>query len=143
MTFEMTESGKALAIEHVNALCKNAARIAEEHGFKENTVGEDIALMHSELSEALEDFRGHESPSHTWYEITEKKGPNIEIKQRYTENPDPDGTLKPCGIPSELADCVIRIMHFSHRHGIDLGKAIVEKMAFNETRVYRHGNKKI
>lgn len=50
---------------------------------------------------------------------------------------------KPCGIPSELADIVIRIMHFSHRHGIDLGKAMREKMAYNETRPFKHGMKKI
>jgi len=32
-------------------------KIAKEHGFKDASIGEDIALMHSELSEALEDHR--------------------------------------------------------------------------------------
>jgi hypothetical protein len=48
-------------IEHnrpvLNQLCDAALRIANDHGFTDATPGEDIALMHSELSEALEDIR--------------------------------------------------------------------------------------
>lgn len=124
------EAQRTIIIESIDALCKEAARIAEEHGFTENTIGEDIALMHSELSEALEDYRHGFPPNQMHYETT--KAPPDYVEQR-----------KPCGIPSELADCIIRIMHFSARHGIDLGKAITEKMAYNETRPYKHGNKKI
>jgi hypothetical protein len=46
--------------DDLNELRDRAHRIAVEHGFKDATPGEDIALMHSELSEALEDIRaGH------------------------------------------------------------------------------------
>ena len=39
----------------------------------------------------------------------------------------------------ELADTVIRIYDICGRMGIDLGKAISDKMAVNEGRPYRHG----
>jgi hypothetical protein len=52
----------------LNTLATEAHRIAVEHGFTDNTIGEDIALMHSELSEALEDHRNGHNPTETWYE---------------------------------------------------------------------------
>lgn len=49
--------------------------------------------------------------------------------------------LKPEGIPSELADIIIRVLDVCGFHGIDIAAAIADKMAFNETRQYRHGGK--
>ena len=131
----MNETDKADFLNAIEAASREAARIAEEHGFKENSVGEDIALMHSELSEALEDYRAGKPANQMLYETP---------TGMHVQHSDFQGTIyKPVGLPSELADVVIRIMHFSHRHGIDLGKAIIEKMAFNETRPFKHGNKVI
>ena len=48
---------------------------------------------------------------------------------------------KLCGIPSELADVVIRIFDFCGGNDIDLEKVILEKMEYNETRPYKHGKK--
>jgi NTP pyrophosphatase (non-canonical NTP hydrolase) len=48
---------------------------------------------------------------------------------------------KPEGIPSELADAIIRILDIAAFHGIDIAHAVADKMAYNETRPYRHGNK--
>lgn len=39
----------------------------------------------------------------------------------------------------ELADTVIRILDLAGRLNLPLGAAIVAKMAFNESRPYRHG----
>ena len=81
---------------------------------------ESFCLMHSEISEALEQFRIG-------------KG----LKEIYIQNGKPEG------IPVELADCVIRIMDFCGFHGIDLAEAIAIKSAYNATRTKRHGGKKI
>lgn len=51
----------------MNELRDEALRIATEHGFTEATVGEDVALMHSELSELLEDHRAGNEAAKVWY----------------------------------------------------------------------------
>jgi len=76
-----------------------------------------IALIHSEVSEALEDIR-----TGTIHEAVTVGG-------------------KPIGFPSELADIIIRVGDLAGRHGIDLGGAILRKMAYNQTRSHRHGGK--
>lgn len=121
----------------INELVKAAHENAVSKGWLEEdrSFGEIIALMHSELSEALEDFRDGRPINENWYE---KKGENgivvVEISQ-------PSPKWKPCGIPSELADVVIRVFDACGRYGIDLEAAIAEKMAFNSTRPQRHGGK--
>lgn len=84
-----------------------------------------IALIHSEPSEALEDFRNGHGPSEIYYE--EK----------------PDGSRKPCGVPIEIADTVIRCGDFAGKYGFDLEEAVKIKMKYNKTRPIRHGNKVI
>lgn len=100
-------------------LTEEALRIATEHGFKDASPAEDIALMHSELSEALECLRAGALPHEAL------QGENG----------------KPEGVPSEMADVVIRVLHFCGKHGIDLDAAVSEKMAFNEGRPFKHGKK--
>lgn len=46
---------------------------------------------------------------------------------------------KPEGVPSELADIIIRTMDLAEEAGIDLEKAIETKLAYNNTRGFRHG----
>ncbi|GIM47007.1 hypothetical protein DNHGIG_25560 [Collibacillus ludicampi] len=107
---------------NINELVKEAHQMAIDKGWYEEprTFGEIIALVHSELSEALEDFRAGRRINEIYYEGD-----------------------KPCGIPIELADVVIRIFDTCGYYGIDLEEAIEEKMAYNAKRPKRHGGKKL
>lgn len=87
----------------INDLVKAAHNNAITKGWWEDdrTFGEIIALIHSELSEALEDYRNGRQPSDQWYTWN---GNDSFVSEKQV-----DKTWKPCGIPSELADVVIRI----------------------------------
>ena len=95
-------------------------KIAKSKGWWDSprTPAELIALVHCELSEALECIREGDDPS--LYEII-------------------DG--KPEGFGIELADAVIRIMDISEHCGLNLGDMIAIKAKYNETRPHRHGGK--
>lgn len=83
----------------------------------ERNPGEVIALMHSELSEALEEWR------------------NGNMGTRIEEGGKPEGFYV------ELADCVIRIMDTFEEAGVSIGDVIRLKATYNKTRPYRHGGK--
>lgn len=48
---------------------------------------------------------------------------------------------KPEGVPSELADTIIRILDMCGYYGIDIERILNEKMEYNHTRAHRHGGK--
>ena len=135
MTHEIIHEPKSIP-----ELIKEAHENAIEHGWweEERSFGEQIALMHSELSEALEDYRNERGMTEVYYECKRDCSCSIAMpgceKCKYA---------KPCGIPVELADTIIRIFDTCGKYGIDLERAIQIKMAYNKTRPYRHGGKKI
>jgi NTP pyrophosphatase (non-canonical NTP hydrolase) len=97
--------------------------------------GDDIALLHSEVSEAYEEYRKGRSVSLRYYQ---RKDGSMTMVPKDRSN----STLhKPEGVPSELADVLIRLLDTAHRYGIDLEGAVAEKLAYNATRGHRHGGK--
>lgn len=108
----------------ISAMCEAAYANAKLKGFHTLgvTFGDRIALIHSELSEVLEVYR-----------MTGLKG----VRDQQVSNGKPEG------IPSELADVIIRVGDLCGAYGIDLEAAVKSKMQFNRTRSFRHGNKKL
>lgn len=56
-------------------------------------------------------------------------------------DPQGFGGRKPEGIAVEMADCIIRILDWCGKAGVDIDDVVERKMAYNETRPYKHGNK--
>ncbi len=102
-------------------------QISEDHGFHDvgRTFGDACMLIVSEVAEALEAYREGNDPATTFYKPS---GPGSTLE-------------KPVGIPSEIADVVIRCLDFAECYGFDLHTSIEEKMNYNRTRPYLHGKK--
>ena len=92
-------------------------RTAVEHGWwvQERPIGEVLMLAVTELAEAMEAYRDG--------------NPSSEKIDGYTK------------VEEELVDTIIRILDLAGGMEFDIEGALRAKMAYNETRPYRHGNK--
>ncbi len=106
----------------LNELVKKAHETAMDKGWwsKYPNIPEKLALVHSEISEALEEYRAGIPLDETRAGVGGK----------------------PEGFAVELADAVIRIADLCGYLHIDLDAAIRRKMAYNAKRPYRHGGKR-
>lgn len=124
-------------MNQIQKLQKEIHQTALDKGFYDEprTLGDAIALMHSELSEALEAFRGTGGTARWEVFVPVDRGIDEQGGRII------DRALKPEGVGPEFADCVIRIMDTCEFYGIDLSDEIELKMKYNATRSYRHGGK--
>jgi NTP pyrophosphatase (non-canonical NTP hydrolase) len=118
----ITEKAKEM---NLNEIRDKAFACAEKHGFHEKPVnfGERLMLVVSELAEALEaDRNGMWSGTNTG-----------DFTASYYET-HIRGTVE-----EELADAIIRIGDIAGIYNINLDGYVRAKMAYNETRPYKHG----
>ncbi len=85
----------------------------------------ELGLITTEVAEAIEEVRHGREMNETYYLDPTAPHP------------------KPEGVPSELADVVIRCLDIADAYGIDLGYAVIEKLNSNMTRGLHHGGKAI
>ena len=101
----------------ISEIQEKVHKTAVEHGWWERPrpVGEVLMLMVTELSEAMEAYR--------------EGNPASEKIPGYSK------------LEEELADVIIRVLDFAGSEKLDIEGAVKAKMAYNETRPYRHGGK--
>lgn len=124
----------------LNQLSKEIHQNAVNHGWwdDERSFGDIIALCHSELSEALEEYRAGNR--------IRKDQPTPMVYYSgggYVADKPTKCCTKPEGVAIEMIDCLIRILDWCGRNGIDVEALIKEKHEYNVTRPYKHGGKVI
>lgn len=82
-----------------------------------------LALIHTEVSEALEAIRDH---------VPDSGGEWVAVE---------GGITKPQGFASELADVVIRVFDLAEATGVSIQDAVRVKCRYNQQRPHRHGGK--
>lgn len=117
----------------INEFAKEVHANACEKGWwdEPRTFGEIIALCHSELSEALEEFRAGRPM--VWYSCTEIQPyhpcdpkDSFDCQMYGKEECCKYRGKKPEGIAVELADCIIRILDYLGKKGADVDRLMMD-----------------
>ncbi len=105
---------ESMSIAHLQ---EKIHRTAVEHGWwdRDRSIGEVLMLAVTELAEAMEAYRDG--------------NPSSEKIAGFTK------------VEEELVDTIIRILDLAGGMGFDIDGGLRAKMAYNETRPYRHGGK--
>lgn len=161
------------ALHHANRTVPDAEGYRRAWKGENRGMPEVLALIHSEVTEVLEEHRNGHKPTETYYRVTATEMAEGQTRQANETRANEDGSLdyrlnphlwdrddtcgwhrmtpdiapslgfdmKPEGVPTEMADIIIRVLDAACAYGIDIDKAIAEKVAYNRTRPYKHGGK--
>lgn len=133
--------------KNLKTLNEWAAEIHENavaHGWwdEERSFGDIVALCHSELSEALEEYRKRRPMVYCeGIETNAACSDTGENACSGTECLACFNGRKPEGVAVEVLDCVIRILDWCGKEGVDVDKLLAAKHEYNKGRPYRHGGK--
>lgn len=133
-------------------LQRYVGEINREHGFRDyaesvkddpealvRTQANALLLIVGEAIEAHEELRRGRRANEKYYSGGFDMG-TTESEER--KPVDRRGDLrKPEGVPSEIADVVIRCLDFADAYGFDLGEIVASKISYNVTRQFKHGKR--
>lgn len=103
----------------LNKFAQEVHENAVKHGWwdEPRTFGEIVALCHSELSEALEEYRSGKPMAY----FVERNGFTVtEMRERRGEKAE--------GIAVEMADCIIRVLDYFGKEELDVDALMQEAM---------------
>jgi NTP pyrophosphatase (non-canonical NTP hydrolase) len=122
----------------INELAQEIHKNARKKGFfeKEKNIGEMLALIHSEVSKALEAYRKDRYANLSDSQLNVLLGwvQDIDFSKDYSDK------VKGC-FEEEMADIVIRVFDMCAFKGIDIERHIRAKMRYNSMREKYHGKK--
>lgn len=115
-----------------------------------NMAGNRLMLIVGEVAEAHEELRKGLAPDEEYVSypappasFTVDFSSGQEATEAWEQSFKKSGlTPKPEGVPSEIADIVIRCLDFAAEHEIDLATVIANKLVFNAQRAAMHGGKR-
>lgn len=136
MSTEIDLTPPAIRAAVLQAMQTEVREVNEANGWfdADRSVGDDVALLHSEVSEALEAYRDHGLEDATI-------GDPVEVRSWPSGDYLGMRPPKPEGFGSELADVLVRLLDTCERRGVDLAAEFDRKVAYNRTRGHRHGGK--
>ena len=124
----------------LNAVVRECGEINRSKGWEDldRRPAEIHALIHSEISEALEQVREGKPDLYQIFVAYDRE--KVIITE---DHPEWQSDRKPEGESVELMDACIRIMSYYDAKGWDFEKILRMKMAYNRTRPHLHGGKKL
>lgn len=133
---------------NINELAKEVHENAVARGWWESppSIPEALCLIHSELSEALEEYREGNPLVYGTCALAAEDCKFSGVCDRIgyqgiREESDIEGPCKPEGIAVELADVILRTLDLMAYLGVDVDAVVMAKHRYNIGREYKHGGK--